>query len=157
MIFVTLGTQKFQLNRLLIEIDELCREKKINDEIIAQIGHSTYEPQNYKFYRFLDKKDFDEMISRSSLVITHSGVGSIITALENGKPTIVFPRLKQYEEHVDNHQIEIALSFERKGHVLCCRKEESLFDCICVSKEKKFTPFKSNSEKMVEIIKEFMK
>ena len=49
MIFVTLGSQKFQFNRLLIEIDKLVDEGKITEEVFAQIGYSDYKPKNYKY------------------------------------------------------------------------------------------------------------
>ena len=45
MIFVTLGSQKFQFNRLLKAVDELDTD----DEIFAQIGYSNYKPQNYAY------------------------------------------------------------------------------------------------------------
>ena len=48
MIFITLGSQKFQFNRLLIEVDKLIVDGKITEEVFAQIGYSDYKPQNYK-------------------------------------------------------------------------------------------------------------
>ena len=55
MIFVTLGSQKFQFNRLLIEIDRLIEEKKITEEVFAQIGYSDYKPRNYEYKEFLER------------------------------------------------------------------------------------------------------
>ena len=42
LIFVVLGTQKFQCNRLLKQIDRL-----VEDPVFAQKGHSDYIPQYY--------------------------------------------------------------------------------------------------------------
>ena len=47
MIFVVVGTQKFQLNRLLKVFDTLLEEEKIDQEVFAQIGNSDYIPKNY--------------------------------------------------------------------------------------------------------------
>ena len=88
MIFVTLGTQKFQLNRLLKEVDKLCENGKITEELFAQIGYSNYCPQNYLYTDFFDRAVFEKKVKESSLVITHGGVGSIITAINNKKPVI---------------------------------------------------------------------
>ena len=78
MIFITLGSQKFQFNRLLIEIDRLVEEKKINEEVFAQIGYSDYKPKNYKYKEFLDRDEFAEIMSRCNKVITHGGTGAIV-------------------------------------------------------------------------------
>ena len=114
MIFVTVGTQKFQLNRLLKILDDERQDEKI----FAQIGFSTYKPKNFKYKNFLTQKEFSEYIKKASIVITHAGVGSILTAMEYGKPILVFPRLKKYGEHVDDHQLQIAETFMEKKYLI---------------------------------------
>lgn len=48
-IFITLGSQKFQFNRLLIAVDKLCEKKVISGEdVFAQTGYSDYVPRNYR-------------------------------------------------------------------------------------------------------------
>lgn len=42
MIFITLGSQKFQFNRLLKALDDLVEEGAIQEEVFAQIGYSDY-------------------------------------------------------------------------------------------------------------------
>lgn len=81
MIFVVLGTQKIQLNRLLEIIDKAIKNGEITDKVIAQIGNSSYIAKNFDTVDFMDKAAFDETIKNADLVITHSRVGSIITAL----------------------------------------------------------------------------
>lgn len=94
LIFVVLGTQKFQCNRLLKQIDRLVEEQKITDPVFAQKGHSDYIPQYYPSVDFLNKEDFEQKMEECSLLITHSGVGTILSGIRHGKPVIVFPRLK---------------------------------------------------------------
>lgn len=54
-IFITLGSQKFQFNRLLIAVDKLCEKKVISGEdVFAQTGYSDYVPRNYSYNNFLD-------------------------------------------------------------------------------------------------------
>lgn len=157
MIFVILGTQKFQLNRLLMELDRYKEENLLQDEIIAQIGHSTYLPKHFQYTRFLNKEEFDHLIRKADLVITHSGVGSIITAIGAGKPVIVYPRLEKYGEHVDDHQADIAEAFCRKKYVLCCREEDDLLEKIRVCKSMTFEKYFSQTGQIVNIIEDYLK
>lgn len=156
MIFVVLGTQKFQLNRLLIEIDRLIEEGKITEEVVAQIGNSTYKPKNFKSFEFLDKESFDLMVAKADKLVTHSGVGTIITALSANKPVIVFPRLCKYKEHVDDHQLDIAKAFEKKKYVLCCYEGDLLEDKLNEMQHFEFDKYISEREKMVNIIDSFI-
>ena len=157
MIFVTLGTQKFQLNRLLEELDNCIENKVIKEEVYAQIGNSTYQPKYFESEKFMDKDVFDEYISKASLIITHSGVGSIITSLKKEKPVIVYPRLAKYNEHVDDHQLDIARAFEKKNFVICCYEEDNLETIISRSKGFKYKKYISQTDKMVNIISEYIK
>lgn len=156
MIFIVLGTQKFQLNRLLQMVDGYVEQGKLSEEIIAQRGNSDYVPKNFKSYDFLDKETFDQLIEKADMVITHSGVGSIITALKSKRPVIVFPRLKKYKEHVDDHQLDIAEAFAKKGYVLCCQDGEELLDYIEEAKTKTFAEYHSQRERVVETIQQFL-
>ncbi len=117
-IFVSVGTQKFQFDRLLMMVDKW--EEKSDDvhEIFAQKGNSDYTPKWYKSTDFLDPESFLEYIKEADLIITHGGVGTIIKAIQNNKTTIVVPRLKKYSEHVDDHQLQITEPFSEEGHIL---------------------------------------
>ena len=66
MIFITLGSQKFQFNRLLKAVDELVAAGKIKDEVFAQIGYSDYKPMNYKYEQFLDREKFSKIEIRNA-------------------------------------------------------------------------------------------
>lgn len=156
MIFVVLGTQKFQLNRLLKTLDQYVEEGKLQEEILAQIGYSDYLPKRYQYVDFLDKEDFDKTIEKADVVISHSGVGSIITAMNANKPVIVYPRLAKYREHVDDHQLEIAHAFAKKKYVLCCDEEDSLLEKIKQSRTFQFEKYVSQREKIVAIISDFL-
>ncbi|MDE6209332.1 MAG: glycosyl transferase [Lachnospiraceae bacterium] len=156
MIFIVLGTQKFQLNRLLQEMDDYAAYGKIKEKIIAQIGNSTYEPENFEYIRFMDKKNFDETVEKADIIVTHSGVGTIITALRANKPVVVYPRLKKYKEHVDDHQLDIAKAFEKKNYVLCCYEEDNLLSKIKEANEIKFEKYISEREKLVNIIDSYI-
>ncbi len=156
MIFVVLGTQKFQLNRLLKLLDEYVYAGFIKEEVVAQIGHSSYVPQHYEYKQFMDKEEFDSTIQKADIVIAHSGVGTIMTAINSKKPVIVFPRLAKYKEHVDDHQLDIAKAFETKKYVLCCYEEDNLYEKIKECRNFQFEEYVSHREKIVSLIKDFL-
>lgn len=153
MILVTLGTQKFQFNRLLKKIDEMIESGLIKEEVIAQTGFSTYIPKNYEYKDFFDKDEFKTIIEKTDIVITHSGVGTIIKSLGFNKPVIVVPRLCEFDEHVDDHQLEIANSFSNKKFVLSTDRDiNNLEKCLLDVKNTKFNKYKSSNKKIQDII-----
>jgi len=151
-----LGTQKFQFNRLLREVDRLIEQKKIDEEVFAQIGHSDYKPKNYDAVDFLDKDIFERKVSDCDMLITHSGVGSIISGINKGKPVIVVPRLKKYNEHVDDHQLEIAKAFSQKNYVMMCSEINDLEKIIEEARVHKFDKYFSQRKKTVETISKYL-
>lgn len=127
MILITVGSSEFQFNRLLKNIDELCEKKIIEgSEVIAQVGYSTYIPKYYRYFEMIDKEQFNKYLEDASLIITHAGVGTIISSLKKKRKVIVFPRLKEFNEHVDNHQLEISKSFEISNYIKVANNFEEL-------------------------------
>lgn len=129
MIFLTVGTQKFQFNRLLQAVDQLIEAGVIQDKVVAQCGHSTYVPRNYEAHMFMDSDRFEQTMQNCDLLITHSGVGTILNGIGLKKKIIVVPRKKALSEHVDDHQQEIATAFEKLGCVCVCRQIVDLEKC----------------------------
>lgn len=129
MIFITLGSQKFQFNRLLKAVDDLIENGIIQDEVFAQTWYSDYQPQRYKYSQFLDRNKFEEIEEKAEVMITHGGTGAIIGAVKKGKKVIAVPRLVKYGEHVDNHQMQIIKQFSEMnliyGVLDCDRLEEA--------------------------------
>lgn len=157
MIFVVLGTQKFQCNRLLKEIDRLVENGKLQEKVYAQRGNSDYVPKHFEFTNFLAKEEFEKKIEESSLLITHSGVGTILAAMNHHKPIIVYPRLKKYKEHVDNHQMDIAKAFSKKNLVLMCSETDDLGQVIEKSKTFTFGTYISQRECVLETIRNYIR
>lgn len=156
MIFVTLGSQKFQFNRLLKKIDELIEDRHIEEEVFAQIGYSDYKPQHYKYKEFLDREEFTNIMESCHIVITHGGTGAVITAVKQGKKTIAVPRLAKYGEHVDDHQLQILTQFNEMNIITSCLNLEKLSDEIKSIGEIKFDTYKSNTRVIIESIEQFI-
>ncbi|MCH4890651.1 beta(1,3)galactosyltransferase EpsH [Acidaminobacter sp. JC074] len=130
MIFICLGTQIFQFNRLLIEVDKLIEEGVINEKVFAQVGKSDYTPINYDYVDYLDPDEYSLRVEESDLVITHGGTGAIVTALKANKKVIALPRLSKYEEHSDDHQTQIVEYFSNKNFILSVNEVSELVHAI---------------------------
>lgn len=130
MIFVTLGTDKYQFNRLLSIIDTAVLNKKITQPVFAQIGESDYKPVHFPFKEYLSFKELSNYIKDSCVVIMHAGVGSTLLSLSLGKPPILFPRQKCFGEHVDDHQLEFVQKIGQRVKCLVANNEEELLWAI---------------------------
>ncbi len=156
MIFVTLGTQKFQMNRLIKAVDDIAGSGKVAEDFFVQTGVSTYKPRNCQYVDFLDTDKYVENIQKCSVLITHAGVGSIDAGIKAGKPVVVVPRLARYGEHVDDHQTQIASAFAEKGCVLYCDDLGQLLDYIEKSRSFEFKNYNVKRGNVEETILRFM-
>lgn len=131
MIFVTVGTHEQQFNRLIKKIDLMIEEGKINQEVIIQSGFSDYEAKNCVCKKLISFEEMDNYINEADIIITHGGPASFIAPLRIGKIPIVVPRQKEYNEHVNNHQLIFAKEIEnRLGNILVAENDEMLENYI---------------------------
>lgn len=156
MIFVTLGSQKFQFNRLLKELDRLIEEKKIDEEIFAQIGYSDYKPKHFEYKEFVDRDEFKEIMDKCDIVIAHGGTGAIITAVKKDKKVIAVPRLAKYGEHVDDHQIQLVDEFKELTLIYPVYDEKELGKAIREIRNMEFDKYVSNTNTIIEDIERFI-
>ena len=148
-IFVTVGSQKFQFDRLIKKVDMLPKEKY---EIFIQRGYSKYIPHNFKSVDFLSPDEFKNSIMSSDVVITHAGTGAIIKSLNENKPVIAVSRLKKYGEHVDNHQCEILDVFSKKNYLIGLTEIQDLDLVIEKSLNTNFCKYVSNYNHFIECL-----
>lgn len=155
-LFVPLGTQKFQFSRLVIGLNKLVEEKKYApSEILMQ--SSLYEVQPlFQHKTLISLADFEHSIRQAEVVVTHSGVNTIITCMKMNKPLVIVPRLKEFGEHVDNHQLEIAELMEVKFKVLVIRNMDELSNAIEQAKSHKYLPWISNSDDLKKKLREIL-
>jgi UDP-N-acetylglucosamine transferase subunit ALG13 len=119
MIFVTVGTHEQQFDRLIKEVDRLRRNEDIAEDVIAQIGFSTYEPESCQWSRLFPYEKMCEYVAEARIVITHGGPSSFLAPLQIGKVPIVVPRQKRFGEHVNDHQVEFCRAVkERMGNII---------------------------------------
>ena len=156
MTLVILGTQDKTFERLLKNVDKQIKKGNLKGEVIVQAGNTEYKSKNMQIFDFIPMEQFDDFIRKADLIITHGGVGSILSAIRNNKKVIAVPRLSKYKEHENDHQLQIIDEFTKKGYILPCRDLNKLDEVLDQINE--FVPKKyiSNNRKMIKIIEDYI-
>ena len=119
MIFVTVGTHEQPFNRLVRYMDMLKENNLIDDDVIIQTGYSTYVPRFCSWKKLFPYQKMIENVEAARIVITHGGPSSFIMPIQVGKIPIVVPRQNQYDEHVNNHQVDFSRTVaKRQGNII---------------------------------------
>lgn len=157
-VLVTIGSMvEKKFTRLFNIIDEICEENILDgSQIVAQVGFDDYKSRNFKSFDMVSDEEFKKIIDESDLIITHAGTGTVTSCLKKGKKVIIFPRIEKYDEHYDNHQLELCELFTRNNYVLCAKNKEELIQCI--KRSETFVPkkFVSNNSKINKLIINFI-
>ena len=106
MIFVTVGAQ-MPFDRLIEAVDQWA-EKNRNIYVYAQIGDTQYEPRNIRWSKFVNPDQLRTLVQTADVVVSHAGMGTILTALQSGKPILVMPRRGTLRETRNDHQVATA-------------------------------------------------
>jgi len=123
-IFVTVGSQE-PFDRLIRAVDEWARLRGRSD-VFAQIAGSTFRPQHIKFTGSIEPSEFNRVMQEAQIIVAHAGMGSIISALELGKPIVVMPRRAEFRETRNDHQVATAERFGAQGRVIVANNEQDL-------------------------------
>jgi|SRR5690554_794557 len=116
MILVVLGTEKYQFTRVLERLENYISEFQIMESVVVQAGFTKYESSRMKVISFLSAIELDELYKNARIVIAHGGTGSVVKGVKLKKSVVVIPRLKKYGEHIDDHQLELAIAFSKAGY-----------------------------------------
>ncbi len=156
MILVTLGTQDKGFDRLLKAIDREIKKGTITDRVVVQAGYTEYQSDKMEIFDMIDKEALEKLTQEADLIITHGGVGSILTALSYGKTIIAVPRLKKYKEHTNDHQKQIVNRFAKEGYILAAKDLSQLGKMI--EKAKTFHPkkYRSNRDQFLQVIDQYI-
>jgi UDP-N-acetylglucosamine transferase subunit ALG13 len=150
LIFVAVGTQKFEFNRLIEKVDELVESGDIEEEVFAQIGVCSYRPKHYEYKTFMPKDIMMGWMEKADIVITHAGTGMIMEALDMGKKVIAVPRKAEYGEHVDDHQFEIVRALSSKNIIEPAYDTDELAEAIRRVKVTEYKKYKSTRKQVVD-------
>ena len=156
MILVTLGTQDKNFVRLLEKIDQLINNGLIKDKIIVQAGFTKYNSENMEIFDLIPQDEFNDLMDKADIIITHGGVGNIISALEKNKKVIAVPRLAKYGEHINDHQTQIIAKFNALGYIIGLQDVDELDDAVKQIKKFKPKKFVHDNSKMLNLVSELI-
>lgn len=123
MIFCTIGTQA-PFDRFVKIVDEVAGH--LDEEVIAQVYKSRYPAKNIRTIDFLSPDEFNRLFSKARLIVAHAGMGTIISAMRQHKPIIIFPRIAALGEHRNEHQLATARKMKELGYVYVADNAEEL-------------------------------
>jgi UDP-N-acetylglucosamine transferase subunit ALG13 len=124
MIFVTVGVQ-LPFDRLVRAVDDWASTRGRRD-VLAQVGATAYSPSAIEARAFLTADEFAALVEAADLIVAHAGMGSIITALELGKPLFILPRRAELGEHRNDHQLATAERMAAQANVSVAEDEQVL-------------------------------
>jgi len=156
MILVLLGTQNNSFHRLLEEIQRNIDNGNIKEDVVVQRGHTKFESKDMVLYNQLPLEELKKLTDEAEFVITHGGVGSIITSIEMSKKVIAVPRLKKYNEHVNDHQLDIVKSFNELGYIMGLNSVEELSEALKDIQSFEPKQYIKNTGKIQAIIEDFI-
>ena len=154
MIFVTLGTQDKQFPRLLDAVQKQIDKGNIKEEVIVQAGQTKYKSDDMKIFDLIDQETFERYIKECDILITHGGVGNILTGLNHNKKIIAAARLYKYGEHTNDHQVEMVDKFSKDGYILWLENFDKLDEVLIKIKSFKPKKYKSNTQHFCKRLKE---
>lgn len=136
MIFVTTGTQ-LTFPRLINDIYEI--RKSVRDEIYIQSNSKLDDQENIISCSTMSRNDFLKVIKKSELVISHAGMGTILTCIKENKKLILYPRLFEKGEHRNDHQKSTANKFNNYENIKVAYNNEELIRFIKYFKNNEIT------------------
>jgi UDP-N-acetylglucosamine transferase subunit ALG13 len=95
-------------------------------DVFAQIGPDAWRPRHIDWAMFLSPAAFRAKVNAADLLVAHAGMGSILTAMEHGKPILVMPRRGSLRETRNDHQVATATRFAAQGRVTVAMDEAAL-------------------------------
>ena len=125
MIFVTIGSA-FPFDRLIRAMDAWAETTGRGDECLAQIGEGAYRPAHMDWRTSLTESDFAATVKAARVVVSHAGMGSVITAMRHQTPIVLLPRRLAAGEHTTDHQMATARWLEDKPGVFIAQGETEL-------------------------------
>lgn len=159
MIFVTVGSQ-LPFDRLIKTADQWA-EQNPNIEVIAQTGETKLKPLHLNPYKNISPNEFNQYMQSAEFIVAHAGMGTIITALEMGKPLLLLPRLAKNHEHRSDHQLATIRRFKDLKSILIAENEVDLLQkmtdmTLCYKDKNMLNENTQPSEKLLSSIHNFV-
>ena len=129
MIFATVGSQ-MAFDRLVQAVDDWAGRQQPAAEVLAQVGQSAYAARHIRTVASLSPADFRRACTGAEVIVAHAGMGSVLTALELGRPMVLLPRRGDLQETRNDHQLATARWLATREGVWVAEDEADVGACI---------------------------
>ena len=164
MIFLTIGSHE-PFDRLVRYVDDWCAERGGNDEVFGQITkRAGYTPVHFKAVATLGPAEYQERFSSAQIIVSHAGMGSIITALSMQKPIIILPRRGHLQETRNDHQFATMQRFRERAGIFAAEDQAELSAILSqltdgiangnVTVGQEIQPFAN--QQLIEVVRDFI-
>ena len=136
MIFATVGTQ-LPFDRLLLALDAWAAANR-DVPVLAQTGATGRRFGHIQTVGHLGQPDYRRHIEAARLVVAHAGMGTILSAVELGKPAILMPRRASLGEHRNEHQTDTAREMARLSNVTVVEDAAALHGALDAARAQGF-------------------
>jgi len=124
MIYVTVGTMFLDFPRLVTAMDAIAQNT--GERLVVQIGLGKTLPQHGEHFAFKPRQEVLALQREARVIVCHAGIGSVLDALHVRRPFIVVPRRKRFNEHMNDHQMDLAQAVQQRGWGLAVYNIEEL-------------------------------
>lgn len=126
-IFVTVGTQ-LGFDRLIATVDAWAAQRPV--PMFVQFGPGAYVPRHCDAVRTCSATEWERRFAEADRVVSHVGVGTLLKALDHGKPLIAMPRLAALNEHRNDHQLATAARFRDLPGITIVESDQELVKAL---------------------------
>jgi len=162
MIFLTVGSE-LPFDRLVMAVDTWCGANKQHTVFgqIADPGPNGYRPDNFIWKKFVSPDEYKQKYNEAELIIGHAGMGSIISALVEGRPILIMPRRASLRETRNDHQVATAKRFFKHVGIFVADEESMVVPMLNKwNNQKNDMSLRSASpyaeEKLINTIRDFI-
>lgn len=132
MIFLTIGTHE-PFQRLVTAVDDWYGATQPAMEVFGQItdhGVTDHPPQHFPALGRMNPAAYAEKFEQASLIVSHAGMGSIITAQSKGKPIVIMPRRGHLRETRNDHQYMTVKKLGDRNGIFVAEDETTLAEVM---------------------------
>ena len=123
MILVTVGMQ-LGFDRLIRAMDMITPE--LGMQVVAQTGKGDFQPRHMEAHKQLDPQAFETLASDARVLVSHAGIGTVLTAARVKRPIVLFPRRAALKEHRNDHQLATVSQLQGRAGIFVAMDEEQL-------------------------------
>lgn len=160
LIFLTVGTHE-PFDRLVRCVDDWCSERGRDDEVFGQITkRADYHPTHFKAVPWLNPAEYQKQFREADFIVSHAGMGSILTALSMQKPIVILPRRGHLHETRNDHQFATTQRFQSRPGIFVAQEEVELPEILHrladgnVTAGQKISPFAD--EQLIDAVRNFI-